>query len=167
MAKKCWNTDNVEVGWLTREYDDPQVEDLHLNMTDLFPDFLDMDEVECNVILNGVKQKIADTIARSKEEALTEAEKREAQLTLWERLTKDREWNLPKVGGTRGPSVTLTNLIPAINEFLKMGFTVEKIAGLISKPVDLVQRYVDEAKVDEVDLTSPELDGPYEDKTEE
>jgi hypothetical protein len=147
MAKN-W-TINEETGEMVRTYADKKVEDLTIKMPEIYPMWAEFDEVQkCNAI-NGTKQKMDDYIARTKEEKLTEAEKRTEQSALWERLTVERKWNATAKGGTRGPSVSLKALIPAINEFIQMGYSIEKIAGLIGKPVDLVKRYVEDDETTE------------------
>jgi hypothetical protein len=146
MAKN-W-TINEETGVMERAYGDGQPA-LTVSMDTIYPMWTEFNEVQkCNAI-NGLKQKMDDFITRSKDEKLNEKEKREQHLLLWERLTVEQKWNATTKGGTRGPSVSLKALIPAINEFIQMGYSIEKIAGLIDKPVDLVKRYVEDDETTE------------------
>ena len=146
MAKN-WIIDKEK---MVRTYADG-VKNLTVNPGALFDDFAGMETVKQQIIINGLQQKLDDTIARSKDMQLTEAEKREAQSALWDRLYVDREWNMPSAEkGPRGPSVSLANLIPAINEFVKLGWTIEAIAGMLGKPADLIARYVNDGKEEEI-----------------
>ena len=139
MAKKVWDVD-AKTGTLIRLYDDATVADLTLNVTDLFADYLKMEEVQQLTIINGIKQKIADTIAVKTEAALTESEKREKQDTLWKRMINDREFNLPGGGGTRGPSVSLKTLVPAL---IQAGLDESAIATATGKSVEVIVRFLE------------------------
>jgi hypothetical protein len=66
--------------------------------TDIFPEFGKMTDVQQKVIVNGIKQKLADSVAVSKEEKMTPDERSASIAELWERLCAG-EWN--KVGTER------------------------------------------------------------------
>lgn len=134
MAKKLWTLD-LDNGTLTREYQDG-VKELELDMANLFEDFLDYEVVQQMTIVNGVKQKIADTVATSKDMKLTEGEKRERQETLWTRMTVEREWNLPSAG--RVPGISYKKLIPGLRE---QGMSDETIAEFLSVDEDVVAQF--------------------------
>lgn len=104
-------------------------------------DFHSFDEVEELMAVNGLKQKLDDTTARSKEMTLTDQEKREIQEALWTRLCEDRKWNAEgKARGPRSESVGLKVVVP---EFLRLGLSVLKIAGLLGKPVEVIQKFIE------------------------
>lgn len=134
MAKN-WTIEAMD---MTRTYKD-EVPMLVINLELLFPEIEDMDEAQQGTISNGVKQKLDDSIARSKEEKLTEVEKREVQSALWDRLKDDRKWNMEKTGGVRGPSVSLKTLIPALNA---AGMTAEQMAAIVSKPLEVIEKFL-------------------------
>jgi hypothetical protein len=115
--------------------------DLVMDLTDLFPEFLSFDEVQRNCVINGLKQKLDDAIARSKDQSLTEAEKREVQEALWLRISAERKWNAEgKETGSRGPSVSLALIVPPL---LKAGYTAESLAKLTGKKLEVVQKFIE------------------------
>jgi len=60
----------------------------------------DWDEAEINTVFNGVKQKLADSVAPKE---IDTDEARIAKMEeLWKRLTEDRKWNLERKGGVGG-----------------------------------------------------------------
>jgi len=113
--------------------------DLKIVLNKLFTGIKEMEDVQVATIVNGVKQKLDDCIARGKEEKLTEAEKRDCQATLWERIAVDREWNLPKATGARGPAVSYKTIIPALEA---SGLTVEVIAATLGTTIERVQPFM-------------------------
>jgi len=137
---KLWT---VVEGVMTRVYKDEEVKDLTINLVDLFPEFMDFDNAQKGCVVNGVKQKLSDTIARSKDMALTEAEKRTAQEALWLRNSVDRLWNLEKTGGKR-ETVSYKALLPAVRSFRDLGYNTEKTAGLLSLPLEVVEAVYNE-----------------------
>lgn len=62
------------------------------NMADMFEDFEEFNEVQRNVIGYGIKQKLADSCAKSSDEKLTAKEREATMETVWERLVAG-EWN--------------------------------------------------------------------------
>ena len=64
----------------------------------LFPDFLKYDNVQQMTIAYGVKQKLADHVARSADVKLTPAEMVVELKALWNRITVDKLWNKPGEG---------------------------------------------------------------------
>jgi hypothetical protein len=116
-------------------------EDLTMNLDDLFTGFKALDEVQQAVVINGLKQKLDDAVARSKDQALTEKEKREVQEALWERIAKDRKWNMEaKATGPRGPSVSLATIVPTLAE---AGFSADVIAKMTGKTVEVIQKFIE------------------------
>jgi len=131
-----------EEGILLRNYKD-DVESLEIDMDRLFPGWLEFEKVQKQVVINGMKQKLDDAIARSKDQALTEKEKAEVQYTLAERILHEREYNMPSQAGTRGPSVSLAIVVPA---FAKKGMSAEAIAETLGKPLEVIQKYISESE---------------------
>lgn len=123
-------------GTMTRTYAD-DTPDLVVKLTNLFPDFHDYDDAQKGCIVNGTKQKLDDSIARKKDEKLTEPEKRQVQADLWERNSVDRIWNAES--RTRTPSVSYTKLIPSIAPLREVGFSDDKIAATLQLPLDVVE----------------------------
>lgn len=135
MAKN-WNI-NEETGLMTRLYTD-DVEELTVDLTLLFPDNGDgilVEDVQRACVINGMKQKLDDSIARSKDMKLTEAEKRVVQAELWNRISVEREWNMPKATGARGPAVSYKVIIPALEE---SGLDAEAIALTLNTTLERV-----------------------------
>ena len=62
------------------------------DMVELFDNFNKLEEVQQLTIVNGVKQKLADSCARSKDEKLTPAERTEQMAKIWKRMVVDRKW---------------------------------------------------------------------------
>ena len=135
---KLWNEEKVGSGTLVRCYSD-DVKDLVIDINDLFEDFYMLEVVQRATIINGLKQKIADSIARSKDAKLTEAEKRDVQETLWLRISVDKEWNMPKATGARGPAVSYKVIIPALEA---SGLDAEVIAATLSTTLERVQPFM-------------------------
>lgn len=113
---------------------------LELDALVISVDFQSLDEVEKLCFINGLKQKMDDTTARSKDMTLTDPEKREIQEAMWLRLVEDRKWNAEsKTKGPRSESVGLKLVVP---EFLKLGWSAEKIAGVMQKKVEVVKKFI-------------------------
>ena len=130
---------------MTRVYTDTTT-DLTINLSDLFTEIEDMEEVQVSTVVNGIKQKIDDTIARSKDMKLTEAEKRVEQEALWNRISIEREWNMTKKASGPRETVSYAKLIPAVRDFKELGYDAEKTAGLLCLPLDIVERVYAEEK---------------------
>ena len=101
--------------------------------------FRDFDEVEEWTAVNGLKQKLDDCTARSKDMTLTDPEKREIQEELWLRLCESRKWNSEGKKGPKSESVGLKLVVP---EFLALGWSAEKIAKVMQKPVDVIKKFI-------------------------
>jgi len=120
--------------------------DLEIILSELFPDIEEMEDVQVSTIVNGVKQKLDDCIARSKDMKLTEAEKRDVQSTLWTRISEEREWNMPKATGARGPAVSYKVVIPALEASgldaatiaATLGTTLERVLPFMKKEEEKV-----------------------------
>ncbi len=61
-------------------------EKLTFDLEDLFPGFMDLDQVQMRCVANGVKQKLADDLARKSDEKLTPVEMKAELQALWDRL---------------------------------------------------------------------------------
>jgi hypothetical protein len=139
---KIWSYDS-EKGVLTRLYKEDVIP-LAIELTDLFENFLELEKVQRLVIVNGIKQKIADVVAGMRDS--TEEERREAQETIANRIIYDREFNLPKkgrAGGKKGESVEVKALLGSIAPLYDAGFSAEKISGLLIIPLIKVQEVID------------------------
>ncbi len=125
---------------MTRSYKDETL-DLTIDLEELFPGIEDgdYDEAQTGAIVNGVKQKLDDSIARSKDMKLSEAEKREVQEALWLRLSKERKWNAPKTTGARGPAVSYKVVIPALEA---SGLDIETIAATLGTTIERVKPFL-------------------------
>lgn len=126
----------VAEGTLRRTYADKTSRDF--SVTKLFPDFLKYDEAQRGTIINGIKQKLEDKCAKSKDEKLSEAEKRVVHDTTWRLLSVDRKWNV-KERAEKAPAVTLTVLERAILPMIDKGFDVEQISMLLTIPLERVK----------------------------
>ena len=122
---------------------------LVIDLDQLFPTFGEFDEVQQNVVINGMKQKLDDAIARSKNMALSEPEKREVQEALATRILLERKWNMEgKAGGPRGPSVGLkVSVQPLYDMFTeKFGLSeeeaIQKIADTFKKSPEQIQEFI-------------------------
>jgi hypothetical protein len=160
MAKN-W-TYNEETRTLTRTYTEKVVDKetgketqveaapaLEMALDDLFPNmnWERADEVEFGLAINGTKQKMDDAVARSKDEKLMEAEKRDVQSVLLERLQVERKWNMEgKAGGSRGPSVSLKIAVPPLVE---AGFTADGIAKMFGKSLEIIQKFIETGEEEE------------------
>jgi len=60
-------------------------------ITDIFPNFTEMTEVQQNLIAYGIKQKLADSCARSKEVSLNADERHTQMMEVWNTLL-DGKW---------------------------------------------------------------------------
>jgi len=65
---------------------------------EIYPNFMDMSDVQQRVIANGLKQKLADHLARTKDMVLTPIEMKTELEVLWERLCNGH-WNVEGKGG--------------------------------------------------------------------
>ena len=138
MSKKLWSVD-LDSGILTRHYEG-DVDDLTCDLTVLFEEFCTMEPVQQRVIVNGLKQRLADTTARTKDAKLSESEKREVQDALWQRMSVEREYLMPSEGGQRGPSVSLKTLVPAL---IQAGLDEAAIAAATGKTVEQIKKFLE------------------------
>ena len=136
MAKN-WNYTTEDKGILVRAYKD-ETKSLMMDLTELYPEFVDFDEPQELYIVNGVKQKLDDAIARSKDVKLSEKEKREIQEAIWIRATVDRKYNAE--GKERGQMV---GLAVAVRILRKTGMTDEEIAKETKKSLESIQSVTD------------------------
>lgn len=73
-------------------------------LTEIFPNFAQFDEIQRWVIINGVKQKLADSAALSKDTDPTPGEKLEAIQGMWNQITVENQWHKAAAGGGGGPA---------------------------------------------------------------
>lgn len=136
-SEKYLNKETLKEEW--RKTAEPLV--FELDALVISTDFQALDEVEKLCFINGLKQKLDDTTARSKDMTLSDPEKREIQEAMWLRLVEDRKWNAEsKTKGPRSESVGLKLVVP---EFLKLGLSAEKIAGVMKKPVEVIRKFIE------------------------
>ena len=107
---------------------------------DLFPTYMEMEPVQQSCICNGMKQKLDDAVARSRDMALTEKEKQQEQASLLEQIISRREWNSASKKAEKAPSVGLKLVVPVL---LKLGLSVEQISQQLGKSQEAVQRFVE------------------------
>lgn len=159
MAKN-WDF-KEETGTLVRNYNLKEImeesgkveiilmDKLEFSLIALFEDFLTLDEVQKSCIINGIKQKMDDSVARSKEEKLTLEEMKEIHEKLWERITIERKWNMEKEGGKRAGSVSLKLVLPIL---LKAGMSIEDIAKECKKNVEEIIKMKEEMEEREKEI---------------
>ena len=105
MAKKSMNW-TVGNGILACEHLDIE-QTQEFDLSELFDNVEDFNEVQINTVAYGIKQKLADSCARPKELTLT-GEERVAQLdAVWARLLEG-DWN--QKGVTRGVGIKKSDL---------------------------------------------------------
>ena len=142
MAKN-WTIDDTD---MTRKYltvDGVVTKNLLIDLEHLFPEIEEYNDVQQACIINGMKQKLDDCTARSKDCKLTEAEKRVVQEELWNRISVEKEWNMPKTTGPRGPAVSYKVIVPALED---SGLDVTAIAATLSTTVERVQPFMKETE---------------------
>ncbi len=151
MAKN-WK---IEEDTLTRAYEG-DVTPLVVKPSLLFEDFEEMESVQKACVINGLKQKLDDSIARSKDMKLTEVEKREVQEALWLRISTEREWNMAKTTGPRGPAVSYKLIVPNLQA---AGLNAEAIAKTLSTTVERITPFLDVPEVKKEDWLEKNLTG--------
>jgi hypothetical protein len=138
MAKAMkWTVDGSV---LTLEHvDSPVALTQTFDVVEIFPEWDTLTDVQQKVVLNGLKQKLADSVAVSKDAKLTPKERSEAIAELWGRLLEG-EWNRKAEAGTRGPSVSLKTLVPAL---VMAGLTPEAIAAATGKSLEAITKFIE------------------------
>jgi hypothetical protein len=134
MAKQVWD---VEKTIVTRHFD--ELSDLTLDLTDLFPDIATFTECQIAAIANGVKQKLADIYAKNKDQTYTDAEKRVLISERWTDIC-DGNWNVKAGVGSRGPSVSLKVLVPAL---IQAGLDEAAIAAATGKTIEVIEKFLE------------------------
>ena len=134
MAKQVWK---VETTIVTRSFDG--LADLSMDLADLFPDIATYTECQTAAIANGVKQKLADILAVPKDQALTEQEKRTRVSERWSDIC-DGNWNVKAGVGSRGPSVSLKLLVPAL---IQAGLDEAAIATATGKTLEVIVKFLE------------------------
>lgn len=136
MAKQVWS---YESGVITRDFEDG-LDSLTFDVKDFCVNIIwgDLDEVEEMAIVNGLKQKLADILAVPKTEALSEVEKRNRLQERWTDISNNRNWNVK--GVTRGPSVSLKLLVPAL---VQAGLDEAAIATATGRSVEVIVKFIE------------------------
>ena len=99
MAKKSMDWEFSDQGILTVEHKDvTPSKKVDFDVKEFFPNFTDMDKIQQNVVVYGLKQKLADSCAASKDMAMTVNERIATMSNVWSRL-KDGVWT--QKGGER------------------------------------------------------------------
>lgn len=99
VVKKKWMnwTLNETMDVLTCSFDDilEHTPDLVCNLREFFKSvkWERLEDVEKLALVNGIKQKLADKTAASKDLAMSAKEKRAVMAATWERLCNERLWN--------------------------------------------------------------------------
>jgi len=136
MAKN-WIYSNEAKGILTRSYKE-ETSSLVMELIELYPEFMDFDDAQEMAIVNGIKQKLDDAIARSKDMTLSEEEKREIQETIWLRMSIERKYNT-EGKKEKGKQVPLNKAVLALRE---AGLSAEAIAQTFGKTVEDIQAII-------------------------
>lgn len=126
MAKKTmkWTLDE---GILTCEHTDGDFSQ-PFDLTELWPDFGDWNEVQSKAGAYGIKQKLADHCAQSADAKYTPEERRDRMADLWARLTdpKDPQWNVKGEGRTSKIDKAMTTANKAeLKTMLKLGLIAQ------------------------------------------
>lgn len=103
-----------------------------------------LDEIQRFYIAYGVKQKLSDKCAATKDQTFTEVEKIARMKELYNFTVKERK--LPKSekdGGVKGPKAALGTVV---KNGLEMGLTVDQIAMLTGKSAEVIARVIVELK---------------------
>jgi len=101
VVKKKWMswTLSEDMSVLTCAFDDvlEHTPDLVCNLREFFKSvkWERLEDVEKLALVNGIKQKLADKTAASKDLAMSAKEKRAVMAATWERLCNKRLWNAP------------------------------------------------------------------------
>jgi hypothetical protein len=111
MAKKIMDWTFTDAGLLTCEHKDVEPSKKQdFDLTCIFPDFADLDNIQKNVVVYGTKQKLADSVAVSKDMAYTVNERIATLSNMWSRL-RDGVWS--QKGGERDtPQKRLNSMSP-------------------------------------------------------
>ncbi len=91
-----------------------------------------LEDVEKLALVNGIKQKLADKVASSKELQMTIPEKLDMILDTWKRLVEKRQWNKPaesRKGVTTKIDAALSKASPEeLAMMVKLGLTTQEKA---------------------------------------
>ncbi|MHA1481875.1 MAG: hypothetical protein ACTSQA_00370 [Candidatus Heimdallarchaeaceae archaeon] len=146
---KLWSSD-ITTGIMTRNYKNTTVETLNIDAALLFPNWLTMNDCQKQCVFNGLKQKIDDAIARTRQEKLTDKEAREVQETVANRILappdgEEPKWNSGVKGGRKTTSVGRNLLLASVKPLMATGVytTAESIQKVIHVPVELIQKEMD------------------------
>ena len=99
MAKKTMDWTFTDEGVMSVEHKDVEPSKVvDFDITDIFPDFKDLDAIQKNVVVYGLKQKLADSVAANADVKYTVNERIVTMSNTWSRL-KDGIWT--QKGGPR------------------------------------------------------------------
>ena len=107
---------------------------LSFDVTEIYPLFLEYTEVQQKIIANGLKQKLADCLARNADEKLTPLEMVEELNAMWERLVAGN-WNRP--GSNKGGGIKKAELQATVTaqqaKLDDMGIKLAEAMALVEK----------------------------------
>lgn len=92
MAKQTMKWELLEEVVLACTHLDDEDRQQMFDLTELYPDYREYNEVQKNIIAYGVKQKLADSCARSKDQTLTSQERTEQMDEVYSRMVSG-DWN--------------------------------------------------------------------------
>ena len=99
MAKKSMDWTFTDTGVLSCEHKDIEPsKTVAFDVTEIFPEFEDLDAIQKNVVVYGLKQKLADSVAANTDMKYTVNERIATMSNTWSRL-KDGIWT--QKGGPR------------------------------------------------------------------
>jgi len=103
------------------------------DLAKIFPDFPSYNDVQKHTIANGIKQKLADHLARPTDMTLTPVEMKTELLASWDRLCSGH-WN---VEGRGGGGIKKAELQAKVSDQAKqlddMGIKLDEAMALIEK----------------------------------
>jgi hypothetical protein len=103
IGKKRWINWSVseDLLTLTATFDWPGVEDLVINVKDVFKSrgWDHLEDVEKKIFINGLKQRLADKGAESKDKAVTAKEKRASFAGILKMIVEERKYSNSVRGG--------------------------------------------------------------------
>ena len=124
MAKKTMDWDFTKDGILTCTHKDVTPEKkVDFDLTEFFEDFSELTEIQQNIIVYGIKQKLADACAVQKPEVLTTNERIVTMSNVWSRL-KDGVWT-QKGGDRQTLKKTMQSGLDALTAEAKAAITPE------------------------------------------
>lgn len=110
------------------------------DLAKIFPDFLKLDEIQQLTVGYGIKQKLSDKTAASKDAKLTNAERKAAMDETWKQLTVDKKWTSGKGGfGIRITVAKVDKATEAIQAIMKKYKVKEAVAKEILGELEAIK----------------------------